>query len=257
MAEQASLRKDAGLDTNEATQQYRSDLMAERANAGKEKERQSYLRAAEFFAHWGSTPGPVIAAGLTALKETMPGYLEDIKDQKKLKKELDKGIFEMNQADRLEQQGYMKEAAAIKEKASDALMKHHNLYAEAMLNKETEDKKIASQEKIAAAGDLSTVQSAQIRAGASGSGLAGDRYKLNVLNAQRQSANARLTGILKANSDIPPEEGQPGYAEYIKAVNTVNTLDDKIQKLESSGGGTAEESPDTTEDTGMTVENWG
>ena len=236
MEEQAGLRKEMGLDTNEATQQYRADLMAERANAGKEKERQSYLRAAQFFAHWGSTPGPVIVAGLTALKETMPGYLEDIKDQKKLKKELDKGIFEMNQADRLEQQGYMKEAAAIKEKASDALMKHHNLYAEAMLNKETEAAKMASQEKIAA-GD---VKGRETVAGLRATGAGGDTetHLRQTLAFKYKTVTDELKKIeAKSILGKAPKEGSPDYALYTSLIEKKQALTDQISTLGSPSRG--------------------
>jgi len=44
----------------------------------------------------------------------MPGYLEDAKDQQKLRLALGRSLFEVNQAARLEEQGYFKEAGALK-----------------------------------------------------------------------------------------------------------------------------------------------
>jgi hypothetical protein len=69
---------------------------------------------AEFFAKWGSTPGPVLVAGMNALKESIPNIIADQKDAKKLQRESDKIIYDLDQATRLEKQGNIKESAAEK-----------------------------------------------------------------------------------------------------------------------------------------------
>jgi hypothetical protein len=227
MAEQQKIREDAGVGTNEATQQYRSEMMAERANAPAERERQAYLRAAEFFAHWGSTPGPVLAAGLTALKETMPGYLEDIKDQKKLKHELDRGLFDMNQADRLEKLGFLKQAADIKERASSRIQEHGNLIAKAYLAKEEELSKQQSQEKVAAEGNTSRIEAAGIRAqnaGASTTHLRQDLvFKMKTVDKD-----------IKDTLDVlgkPPKVGSPKYDTYSKLLAKRNAIVSQVDAL--------------------------
>jgi len=123
MAEVQANREAAGVGTDEGTQQYRKDVMAERANSKDEAKRQFHLRMADFFAHWGSTPGPVIAAGLKALTETMPSMIEDKDKQEKLQRDLDKSLYEVNHADYLEREGKYKEATALKESASERLHK--------------------------------------------------------------------------------------------------------------------------------------
>ena len=82
----------------------------------------------------------------------MPGYLEDVKEQKKLKQALDKGLYDMDQADRLEQQGYDKEAKAAKEKISDRLMGFKDSMIKAQLARETEE--LQNQARVQAASAL-------------------------------------------------------------------------------------------------------
>jgi hypothetical protein len=76
------------------------------------------MRLAEFFASWGSTPGPVLVAGMNALKQSIPGIISDEKEAKKARKEADKIIYDIDEATRLEKLGMHKEAVARKEKAA-------------------------------------------------------------------------------------------------------------------------------------------
>ena len=122
-AEQRAL----GVDKSEARETYRAQQMAERANMKDEQERQKYLRAAEFFAKWGSTPGPVLVAGMNALRESIPGIISDEKEQKKARKEADKIIYDIDEATRLEKLGLYDKATALKEKAA-ARAEDYNKY---------------------------------------------------------------------------------------------------------------------------------
>jgi hypothetical protein len=110
---------ETGKPENTAAAESRRQIMAERANAKDEAERQRHMRLAQFFAKWGSTPGPTIAAGLNALEKTIPDLISDEKEQKKIKRELDKVSFDIDNSIRLEKLGDMKEARALKEKAAD------------------------------------------------------------------------------------------------------------------------------------------
>jgi hypothetical protein len=120
MAERKAAMQAAGVaDVAEGQQKQRSELMAEKANMGEEKERQKYLRAAEFFAKWGSTPGPVLVAGMNALRESVPGIISDEKEQKKARREIDKSIADLDNATRLEKRGEVDAAMALKLKAAE------------------------------------------------------------------------------------------------------------------------------------------
>jgi hypothetical protein len=83
-----------------------------------EQERQRHLRLAEFFASWGSTPGPTLVAGMNALKQSIPGIVSDEKEAKKARREADKIIFDIDEATRLEKLGLYDKATALKEKAA-------------------------------------------------------------------------------------------------------------------------------------------
>ena len=120
MAERKAAMQEAGVaDAAEGQQQQRASLMAEKANMGEEKERQKYLRMAEFFASWGSTPGPVLVAGLNALQKTVPNIVADEKEQKKARREIDKSIADLDNATRLEKRGEVDAAMALKLKAAE------------------------------------------------------------------------------------------------------------------------------------------
>jgi hypothetical protein len=120
MAERQAAMREAGVaDAAAGQQEQRAGLMAEKANMADEKERQKYMRLAEFFASWGSTPGPVLVAGLNAMQKTIPNIISDEKEQKKARREIDKSIADLDNATRLEKRGEVDAAMALKLKASD------------------------------------------------------------------------------------------------------------------------------------------
>jgi hypothetical protein len=114
IAEIQAAKKAAGIEP--PNQDYRAKLMAERANAEDEAKRTRYLRLAEFFGRWGSTPGPTLAAGLASVKETIPTLISDEKEVKKIRMEIDKSIAGLDEATRLEQKGDYEAATAVKNK---------------------------------------------------------------------------------------------------------------------------------------------
>ena len=65
----------------------------------------------------------------------MPGYLEDKKDQAKLQRGLQDSLYKLNQADRLEKHGMIKEAAALKHDASQFDKEVMKLQHEAVQNR--------------------------------------------------------------------------------------------------------------------------
>ena len=142
-------RVKANVPENQAVAEYRKSIMDERANAADEAKRQRYMRMAEFFSRWGTTPGSVLTAGLNAMQKTLPDLITDERDLKKAKRELDKAQYDIDNATRLEELGYIKDARALKEKAADRLkdLTHYRIMAETQLatTKMTRD----SAEKVA------------------------------------------------------------------------------------------------------------
>ena len=124
-------RVKAGQPENVAAAELRKKIMDERANSEAENERQRQMRLAQFFSKWGSTPGPVLAAGLQAMEKTLPDIISDEAGFKKAKRELDKVIFDIDNATRLEELGNIKDARALKEKAADRAMQLNQTLSQA------------------------------------------------------------------------------------------------------------------------------
>jgi hypothetical protein len=130
-------RREEQLGPDTATAEYRKKIMDERANAPDEARRQMGMRLMEFGANWASTPGAPLVAGMRALKEGLPGVMEDTKANKKAMKDIDASIYQLDHADRLEQMGYLDRAVAKKEKAQELFMKAAPQVIDAGVKKQT------------------------------------------------------------------------------------------------------------------------
>ena len=149
MAEQDVLRESVGAGKDTAREAYRNEQMAERANLKDEAERQKNMRLAQFFASWGSTPGSTLVAGMTALQKSIPGMIEDTKEAKKAKRDADKIIYDLDNADRLEKLGRIGEATAIKERASDNAQKLQQSLVQYQTSVQSDKARAASAKEVA------------------------------------------------------------------------------------------------------------
>jgi hypothetical protein len=111
--------KAQGLDTSEARDQYMKAQQAQRAETEKSFQNREYLRKAQFFAKWGSTPGNTLVAGMSALKDTIPDVIQDSTEKRAALQLADKAIYELGEAVRLEKLGMWEKAAAQKLKAAE------------------------------------------------------------------------------------------------------------------------------------------
>jgi hypothetical protein len=134
---------EAEAGPNLGAQEQRAKIMAERANTEDEARRNRYLRAAEFFASWGSTPGNTLVAGMTAVKANVANVISDEKEAKKIRMEIDKSIYALDEAARLEKKGFMDKAESIKEKQAANMMKVNEFLARA----QEDQVKIAAENK--------------------------------------------------------------------------------------------------------------
>jgi hypothetical protein len=130
-------RREEQLGPDTATIEYRKKIMDERANAPDEQRRQMGMRLMEFGANWASTPGAPLVAGMRALKEGLPGFMEDTKANKKAMKDIDASIYALDRAARLEDEGYLDRATAKKEKARELFAKAAPAVIDASVKKET------------------------------------------------------------------------------------------------------------------------
>jgi hypothetical protein len=192
---QIAAEKEAYMGPNIAAQQDRARLMAEKVNAKEEARRATSMRMAEFFAAWGSTPGSTIVAGLYTLRNKIPDFISDEKEEAKIRKAIDKDIAELDKIDRLEKSGNYDQAAKRK----------------AELSKESLDtwgKKVtaASNKYVADVG----LQAAGIRAAASGSGGGGDDKTLANLMGKRNDINKAITTATdKLRTGVKLKAAQP------------------------------------------------
>ena len=111
-------KKRLGLDKNEAQQEYMKKVMAQKNNIAEDAEQRKYLRLAEFFASWGSTPGDTLVAGMSALKAKIPDMINDVKERRKAEADVDKVMYELGQAKRQEDLGNWDKAESKKVEAS-------------------------------------------------------------------------------------------------------------------------------------------
>jgi hypothetical protein len=208
----AEMYKQAGLGNNEGAAAMRKEIMDELANKEANEKRQTYLRMAEFFSHWGSTPGAPLAAGMKSLIATMPGYLEDKKDQEKLQRGLQDSLYKLDQADRLEKIGMIKEAAALKHEASQFDKEVMKLQHEAVQNRLQE----AAAERRAKIMAGASTTNAVIGATSRIDGTTSDTYRGNNIKALQNQA----TNITRQMANLLPESKElPGLKAQLKNVN--------------------------------------
>jgi hypothetical protein len=178
-------REAIGLGPNKDLADYRSKIMAERANLDDEAKRQKNLRLAEFFATWGSTPGATLVAGMTAFRKTVPSLIEDEKERKKVLRETDKLIFDLGQAERLEKKGNWDAAGEEKTKLAERGMKINEVALRYAGQREQNQAQLAGQAMSANA----SIRGSEISAGAS-KYAADMRLRGDQIHAAASAANA-------------------------------------------------------------------
>ncbi len=118
----------------------------------EEAEDQKYLRRAQAWAIFGSTPGPLLKVGLQAMGSYINDTMEDTKARKKAMNELNKAIYDVDHAEYLHSVGLMDKANATKADAykrvdglNDKLATLRQRQREAELGTATEGAKAAMQ----------------------------------------------------------------------------------------------------------------
>jgi hypothetical protein len=157
---------------------------------------------AEFFGAWGSTPGNTIVAGLNTLKNKVPDLIGDMKEETKIRRQIDKDISEIEKIERLEKSGNYDEAAKRKaELGKNALTKYGY------------DIKAYSDAQQTSA----YVKAAGIRASASGGG-GGDDKVINNLLMRAKGVDDSLNAFKKANESLIKRANLPGDTPEIKNI---------------------------------------
>jgi hypothetical protein len=187
-------REAIGLGPNQDLIDYRSKIMAERANLDDDAKRQKNLRLAEFFATWGSTPGATLVAGMTAFRKTVPTLIEDEKERKKVLRETDKLIYDLGQTERLEKKGNWDAAGEEKNKLAERGMKINEIALRYAGQREQNLTQVATSNAQGRGQMDTSVYNTQMHLKASEATAAASR---EIAAAQRESTNfARIQGAL-------------------------------------------------------------
>jgi hypothetical protein len=192
--EQKAKEKAAGLNTDFMTKLKRTytqqlDAMADEA------EDQKYLRRAQAWAIFGSTPGPLLKVGLQAMSSYINDTMEDTKARKKAMNELNKAIYEVDHAEYLVNAGRMEKADSVK---ADAWKRLEGLTGD--LAKIRKEKQVATLR--ATAGGAEAALQAE-------SGIAREKvqggYTLAAANARSNAADKEEKSIEKQTKDARGE----------------------------------------------------
>ena len=226
-------RDASGIGDNKAREEYRSQQMAERANMKDEQERQRHMRLAEFFASWGSTPGPVLVAGMNALKQSIPGLITDQKEAKKARREADKIIYDIDESTRLDKQGMHNEATARREKAAK-YAEEYNKYLLTFESQRQSDKRALEVAGIQAKAqtDAAGMRNASDRASSVAANKRADEATRN--NFQRYALDTKRAAE-KLETDIAKEaKDSMEYANAKRQVNITKQSKEQRAKAEAT-----------------------
>ena len=236
---QLAAEKAAYMGPNTGNQDARAQMMAERANAKDEARRVSSLRMAEFFGAWGSTPGNTIVAGLNALKNKIPDFITDMKEESKIRRQIDKDISELDKIDRLEKSGNWDEAAkrktALSKNAVDTWATKVRAYSDAQHTAATREVGLA---KASGGGDDKVINNLLMRAkGVDDSLNAYKKANENLINQANLPGDTpavvkiREAAQAKLNND-------PQYKSLMSRKAQVDNLLDQHQKVKDANDGT-------------------
>jgi hypothetical protein len=155
---------------------------------------------AEFFGAWGSTPGQTIVAGLNTLKNKVPDLISDMKEETKIRRQIDKDISELEKIERLEKAGNYDEAA--KRKAE--------LARNAVTTYGTKVKAASDAQQTAAYREVGS-----LKAAATGGG-GGDDKVINNLLMRAKGVDDSLNAYKKANESLIKRANLPGDTPEIR-----------------------------------------
>ena len=219
-------RDASGIGDNKAREEYRSQQMAERVNMKDEQERQRNLRLAEFFASWGSTPGPVLVAGMNALKKSIPGIISDEKEAKKARREADKIIYDIDEATRLDKQGMHNEATARREKAASHAQDFNKQLLTFQSQRESDERAL----KQTTMSTEAQLEAARIQAGAQKGATAQRAKETEMYNIERSLEISR-NRLAKVEQDITSTRDKPPKGTPLaKAMESVNRYNNILEK---------------------------
>jgi hypothetical protein len=101
---------------NEKAEQKRALVQAE-----GDAKKAEYLRWAQMFAQFGSTPGPILKAAVMAINDNIPQMLDDRDKARAVQRDIKKAIYELDKADLMAQKGDVDKALEMEKEAKGKL----------------------------------------------------------------------------------------------------------------------------------------
>lgn len=237
--EQAAELKRLGLDKSEGRDQERKNTMAELANADDEAKRLRWMRAAKFFASWGSKPGPTLVAGMNALTESIPEFITDEKDQKKAKRDAQKVLSTLEEAARQEKLGNFKEAVARKKEAGALATDLYKVYVQSEISSASDASRAASSKYTAdmqlKAEEVRSATAAAERAQKRGDEAEAKKYRdYSVFAKDEETVLARIAAersakdyqALQQKANMPDTVTGPAKTQRDEAIAKMKVIED-------------------------------
>lgn len=110
MARRQAAYDKLGVNPAQIREQERADYKQALEQAKGDAKKAEYLRYAQAFAKFGSTPGPILKAALVSINDTIPDLLDDQERATALQRNIQKSLFEIDKAEYLEKKGRVDEA---------------------------------------------------------------------------------------------------------------------------------------------------
>lgn len=162
--------KKQGVDRAAIYNQERADQNRALEEAQGDAKKAEYLRWAQLFAKFGSTPGPMLKAAVMSINDTIPDMLEDQKQARAIQRGIKKAIFELDKAEYLEKKGDV-DAALQTEKEAKGRLAELTLATSKLASEEYRDRlKVRGQMASEELKGEFDVKEARIRAAATGGG---------------------------------------------------------------------------------------
>lgn len=111
LSKQEAAYKKHGIDMAAFFEKQRAEQEELMKLSKEDQAKAEHLRWAQWFAKFGSTPGPILKAALVATNDTVPDLLEDQKKAREAQRDIRKAIADLDKAELLEKKGDVDAAA--------------------------------------------------------------------------------------------------------------------------------------------------
>jgi hypothetical protein len=128
-----------GIDPKAMLDQERLEQKQALDQAQGDAKKAESLRWAQMWAKFGSTPGPILKAALTAIDDTIPDLLDDQERARSVQKNIKKILFELDKSEYLEKKGKADDAIKA-DKDARTLLVNTSMEVTKLLAKQEEDR---------------------------------------------------------------------------------------------------------------------